>query len=205
MRFWSGSQVGIVSLLLLTGCGDKAARSTDVRDSDSHSSPAAANSADTEAAPGSSPHRGSAGDSQAKADKSKQAKFWPGMWLFNEKGQHAIHVYSDGNASSGVPALIHFARDKDSGIRESAIRWLEAIGPEAKAAIPVLKEATKDPVPRVREAAADAIKKIGTGAKDGEARADANSETPQGSDFLERSEIIRSRLMQRHEQMKGGL
>jgi hypothetical protein len=85
---------------------------------------------------------------------------WPGMWLFGRTEGTMIHVSSDGHRESGVGSLIYNLRNEDAGIRESAAGWLGAIGPDAKDAVPGLKQALEDPDAEVREAAAAALEKI---------------------------------------------
>ena len=69
MRFWSVSQAAIVSVLLLTGCGDTAVRHRNVRDSEPSPSPVAANPADTGSTSGLSPSEAPAGNDKPPTEK----------------------------------------------------------------------------------------------------------------------------------------
>jgi len=51
-------------------------------------------------------------------------------------------------------------KDNDEDVREAAAFALGEIGPDAKAAVPVLSKALRDGDEGVREAAADALEKI---------------------------------------------
>ena len=59
-----------------------------------------------------------------------------------------------------VPAMIGAVKDDHHYVRARAVRVLEALGPVAKAALPVLQEATKDSDADVRAHAKDAIQRI---------------------------------------------
>jgi hypothetical protein len=99
-------------------------------------------------------------DDEVVVGEEDEKGFWPGMWLIDRSGQFRIHVFSDGHRASGVGGLVHHLKHEDAGIRESAARWLGAIGPAAKNALPALREALNDPDEGVRTAAKDAIKSI---------------------------------------------
>ena len=73
MRFWSKSQAAIVSVLLLTGCGDTAARSTNVQGSDPGPSPTAANPVDADSTSRLSPTGGSTGNDKPPTEKEINA------------------------------------------------------------------------------------------------------------------------------------
>ena len=61
---------------------------------------------------------------------------------------------------SEVNSLIEKLKDPDEEVRQNAAKALGEIGPEAKAAIPALREALKDDYKAVRKAAEDALKEI---------------------------------------------
>ena len=63
-------------------------------------------------------------------------------------------------AGPAVPTLIAALSNNDGEIRYLATRALGAIGPEAKAAIPAVKERLKDENDMIKSAAANALKKI---------------------------------------------
>ncbi len=58
--------------------------------------------------------------------------------------------------------MIETFKDDDQGVRESAAIALGNIGPDAKAAVPILTEVLKDEDKYVREGAAWALEKIST-------------------------------------------
>src|SRR5207248_7356444 len=73
-----------------------------------------------------------------------------------------------GRASAGtaeaVPALMAGLRaDASDGMRMAAARALGEVGPEARPAVPLLREMSKERNPDVREAAQEALQKIGGG------------------------------------------
>jgi len=93
-------------------------------------------------------------------DDAHPGRLWPGMWLHDKSGNFRIHIFTDGRPETGVPGLIESLKHDDPGIRESAIRWLAAIGRPARAAIPALEVALADPDEQVRAAAVEAITQI---------------------------------------------
>jgi hypothetical protein len=101
-----------------------------------------------------------AGRKEEVDDEGEEGKVWPGMWLFNRNGERVIHIMSNGRRESGVGGLVFHLKHEEPGIRESAAEWLKAIGPEARDALPALRETLIDPDARVRAAAGAAIKSI---------------------------------------------
>jgi HEAT repeat protein len=65
-----------------------------------------------------------------------------------------------GKSDAVIQALIGKLNDESSEVRIAAIDELRLIGPDAKAAIPELTNATRDGRAAVREAATEALKKI---------------------------------------------
>jgi HEAT repeat protein len=51
-------------------------------------------------------------------------------------------------------------KDENTGVRAQAAKSLGSLGPDAKAALPALKEAAKDKEEAVRKAAEDAVELI---------------------------------------------
>jgi HEAT repeat protein len=65
-----------------------------------------------------------------------------------------------GSVDEAVESLELDLQNPYSGLRRAAARGLEAVGPSAKAAVPLLTKLLKDDDPRAREAAGDALKAI---------------------------------------------
>jgi HEAT repeat protein len=62
---------------------------------------------------------------------------------------------------AAVPALVGALKDKDAGVRETAVLALLAIGPPAAKAAPALTEVRdRDPVPKVRQEAGKAVDRV---------------------------------------------
>jgi HEAT repeat protein len=59
-----------------------------------------------------------------------------------------------------VPGMIEALRSPEGGVRANAAGVLGAFGPAARAAVPALTRALKDPNPRVRELAGEALNRI---------------------------------------------
>jgi HEAT repeat protein len=62
---------------------------------------------------------------------------------------------------TAIPALVGALKDKDAGVRETAVLALLAIGPPAAEAAPALAEVRdRDPVPQIRQEAAKAVDRV---------------------------------------------
>ena len=62
-----------------------------------------------------------------------------------------------GKADLAVPVLAEALKHHKSTVRESAVRVLALIGPDARMAAPALREALKDDNPAFRESVAEAL------------------------------------------------
>ena len=91
------------------------------------------------------------------------------VWIKNEfatNGQNAEDLVLElaelgPLAKPFIPDFRTMLKSKVKRLRREAIDALAAIGPEAKSAIPELKQiAENDPIPQLRTSASDAIKKI---------------------------------------------
>jgi HEAT repeat protein len=79
------------------------------------------------------------------------------------RGVYSTKAADEATRRNAVPTLLGaFEGTKDAVYRESFAQALGQIGPDAKAAIPALRDGQKDKDERVRAAAAEALKKIET-------------------------------------------
>jgi HEAT repeat protein len=77
------------------------------------------------------------------------------------RGVYSTKAIDEETRRNAVPTLIGaFEGIKDAGYRASYAQTLAEIGPDAKAAIPALREGLKDKDERVRKEATEALKKI---------------------------------------------
>jgi HEAT repeat protein len=74
-----------------------------------------------------------------------------------------MQILVDTGRKDAVPQLIQFLRHPDPNVRASAAKALLQTGPEAKAAIPALKEALQDENPGVRHVVNSTLKIVGGG------------------------------------------
>ena len=77
------------------------------------------------------------------------------------RGVYSTKAADEETRRNAVPTLLAaFEGTKDAVYRESFAQALGKIGPDAKAALPALREGLQDKEERVRTAAAEALKKI---------------------------------------------
>jgi HEAT repeat protein len=80
------------------------------------------------------------------------------------RGVYSTKAADEATRRNAVPTLLGAfeAGTADATYRASFAQALGAIGPDAKAAVPALREGLKDKDEKVRTAAAEALKKIQT-------------------------------------------
>lgn len=83
-------------------------------------------------------------------------EFWGGMWLRTSKEGPGIHL-SPSRITDAWGGLVAFLHDEDPILRESAARWLRALGRNALASSPYLMATLDDPDERVRVAVREAL------------------------------------------------
>jgi HEAT repeat protein len=63
-------------------------------------------------------------------------------------------------AKTAVPVLLEILKDRDAENRRGAVFVLGQIGPDAREALPALKQSLKDPSSEVRQAVENSLKAI---------------------------------------------
>jgi hypothetical protein len=96
-----------------------------------------------------------AGSSDASDTAAARETYWPGMWLWSSDKEFSIHL-SGGPIAEAWEGPAAYLRHHDAGHRESAARWLKALGRHALPALPgllaVLDDENEDVCKAVEEA-----------------------------------------------------